>query len=100
MTDDQLLLANAYVDDELDADERARAEADPEVMVQVARLRAAVAAVRDVEPPDPARRAAGIAAAMQSVGRPTPVAPPVPLRPRRAWWTGAGIAAAVVAIII
>ena len=39
MTDDQLLLASAYVDDDVDAAERARAEADPEVMAEVARLR-------------------------------------------------------------
>jgi hypothetical protein len=100
MTDDQLLLANAYVDDELDADERAQAEADPEVMAEVARLRIAITALRDVEPADPARREAALAAAMRSGERPVPVAPPIPLRPRRAWWTAAGIAAAVVAILI
>jgi hypothetical protein len=99
MTDDQLLLANAYVDDDLDAAERARAEADDEVMAEVARLRATVAALRDVEPPDPARRAAALAAAMRAAERPTPVAPPVPLRPRRTW-AAAGIAAALVAVVI
>ena len=35
MTDDQLLLANAYVDDDVDDAARARAEADPEVMAEV-----------------------------------------------------------------
>jgi hypothetical protein len=100
MTDDQLLLANAYVDDELAADERARAEADPEVMAEVVRLRIAITALRDVEPADPARREAALAAAMRSGERPVPVAPPIPLRPKRSWWTGAGIAAAVVAILV
>ncbi len=100
MTDDQLLLANAYVDNELDTAERARAEADPDVMAEAARLRTAIAALRDVEPPDPARREAALAAALSSAGRPTPVAPPIPLRPRRAWWTGAGIAAGLVAILV
>src|SRR4051794_18078268 len=99
MTDDQLLLANAYVDDDLDAAERARAESDAEVMAEVSRLRATIAALRDVEPPDPARRDAALAAAMAGAGRPTPVAPPIPLRPRRSWWTGAGIAAALGALV-
>ena len=40
MNDDQRLLANAYLDGEVSADERARAEADPEVVAEVARLRA------------------------------------------------------------
>lgn len=37
MTDEQLLLATAYVDDELSPDERARAENDPEVWAEVQR---------------------------------------------------------------
>jgi hypothetical protein len=100
MTDDQLLLANAYVDGDLDADERARAEADDEVMAEVARLRVTISALRDVEPPDEDRREAALAAALRTSGGPAPVAPPVPLRSRGRWWAAAGIAAGVVAIAI
>ena len=38
MNDDQRLLANAYLDGEVTDEERARAEADPEVMAEVARI--------------------------------------------------------------
>ena len=43
-------LASAYLDDELEADERARVEADDGLMVQVARLRDVRALLGDVEP--------------------------------------------------
>jgi hypothetical protein len=107
MTDDQLRLANAYLDGDVDDDERARAEADPEVMAEVARLRDVAARLRSLEPPDAARRERAIAAALAAgsaddtgdIGR-GPVAPPVPMRPRRAWWAGAAVAAAVVVIVI
>lgn len=105
MTDDQLLLASAYLDGDLDAAGRARAEADAEVMAEVERQRTVQAMLRDVEPPDPARRDRAIAAALGSfgaapAGAPAPPPAPVPLpeRPRRAWW-GVAAAAAVVAVL-
>jgi hypothetical protein len=64
MNDDLLLLANAYLDGELSTDERARAEADPDVMSEVDQLLALQAAVRDVDRPSAAVREAAIAAAM------------------------------------
>ena len=39
MTDDAELLASAYLDDEVTADERARVEADPVLLAEVDRLR-------------------------------------------------------------
>ena len=96
MTDDQLLLANAYVDDDLDPPGRARAQADPDVMAEVSRLHAVVAALRDVDPPAPDRRERAIAAAL---GDAVQVAPPTPLHRRRSWWAGAGVAAALVVVV-
>ena len=66
MNDDQRLLANAYLDGEVSADERARAEADPEVVAEVARLRAVGDALRVTDAPDPQRREAAIEAALDA----------------------------------
>jgi hypothetical protein len=109
---DPLLLASAYLDGELTADERTTAEADPAVMAEVEVLRALRAEVRDVELPTTEAREAAIAAAMAEFGAataPTPPTPapareaqrvaPVPFRRRPTWYGPAlGIAAAVVAI--
>ena len=101
MTDDQLLLASAYVDDDLDPAERARAEADTEVMDEVTRLRAVRDALRDLDPPSAAGRDRAIAAALAAFdATPAPVAPPVPLQPRRAWWGGVAAAAAALVVVV
>jgi hypothetical protein len=102
MTDDQLLLASAYLDDVLDEPQRARAEADPEVMAEVVRLGELRTLLRDVEPADQGRRERAIAAALRA-GRgddPALTAPAVPLRSRRRWWTAAGVAAAVLGLAV
>jgi hypothetical protein len=97
MTDDQLLLASDYLDDVLDAEGRARAEGDPEVMAEVALLVVARARLRAVDPPDPARRTRAIAAALDAAVERDEVATPIPLRARRAWW---GVAAAVATVVV
>lgn len=105
MNDEQYLLANAYLDGELTAEERRIAEADPEVMTEVEQLRALQAELRDVPVPTTAAREAAISAAMtefaSSVGDESdaPVgAPVVPFRPRPAYAKYLGIAAAFVAV--
>ncbi len=96
MNDDQLLLASAYFDGELDAGERARAEADIEVMAEVARLGDVRERLRAADPPDPARREAAITTALAGTA---PSAAIAPLRRRRVWLPAAA-AAAVIAIAI
>lgn len=66
MTDDQFLLASAYFDDEVDAHDKARAEADPIVMTEVARLRTLRADLRRVPAAAPATRARAIEAALDA----------------------------------
>jgi hypothetical protein len=106
MNDDQILLASAYVDHDVDDVERARAEADPAVMAEVARLRDLRGRLRDVDPPDPDRRERSVAAAVAAFGHETaPVAPaarpiPLPRRPRRAWWGGVAAAAAALVVVV
>ena len=111
MNDDQRLLANAYLDGEVSAEERARAEADPEVVAEVARLRAVSEALRVTDEPDPQRREAAIHAALDAFElRPAatiattpelPVAPPVSLDARRrARWLRPLAAAAAVVVLI
>jgi negative regulator of sigma E activity len=111
MNDDQRLLANAYLDGEVSADERARAEADPDVVAEVARLRAVRDALQVTGAPDPERREAAIQAALDAFElRPAatiattpelPVAPPVSLDARRrARWLRPLAAAAVVVALI
>ena len=109
MTDDQLLLASAYVDDDVDDAARARAEADPEVMAEVARLGALRAELRDTGTPDAARREQAIEAALAALAAfaddasaparpPAPV--PLPRRQHRAWWGGALAAAAALVVVV
>ena len=50
MNDDLTLLASAYLDGDVTADERARVENDAEVLAEVDRLRSARALLGDVEP--------------------------------------------------
>jgi hypothetical protein len=105
MNDDQILLANAYFDDDLDVVGRQRAEADPEVMAEVERLDRLRGELLDSTPPSAATRDAAIAAAMAHFppamrvtgsGAPTPNTAP----PRRRFDLARplGIAAALVAI--
>jgi hypothetical protein len=111
MNDEQRLLANAYLDGEVAADERARAETDPEVVAEVARLRAVSDALRVTDPPDTERREAAIQAALDAFElRPAatiattpelPVAPPVSLDARRrARWLRPVAAAAAAVVLI
>lgn len=50
MNDDLTLLASAYLDGQVDAAERARVEGDPELLVEVERLRAVRMMIGDVDP--------------------------------------------------
>ena len=63
-SDEQLLLASAYMDGELTAEEQARAEADPVVMSMVEELRAVRRQLAIAAPPDEQRRDAAISAAL------------------------------------
>ncbi len=64
MNDAQYLLASVYVDGEATADQRALAEADPDVMSEVARMVALRVAVSDVESPADSARERALDAAM------------------------------------
>ncbi len=109
MNDEQIFLANAYLDGELTADERRIAEADPEVMTEVEQLRALQTELRAVPPPSADARESAISAAMASFGSagatdesvsdhgPT-AAPVAPFRPRPAYAKFLAVAAAVVAV--
>jgi len=102
MNDEQDLLASAYLDGALTSEERARAEADPEVMAAVDRLAELRRALAVVEPADPARRDAAIAAALHAFdAEPAPRAPVTPLASRRfsGWLVSAAAAALVVAVV-
>jgi hypothetical protein len=103
MNDEQQLLASAYLDGALTDEERARAEADPDVMAAVEQLRELRRALAVVDPPNPARRDAAINAALDAFdAEHAPAAPPSvsPLRRRRmnTWLIGAA-AAALVAVV-
>ncbi|MDJ0770893.1 MAG: hypothetical protein QNJ12_19020 [Ilumatobacter sp.] len=111
MNDEQYFLANAYLDGELTDEERAIAEADPDVMSEVELLRALQADIRAVDPPTDASRESAIAAAMAeftSTGagaaatavRPAerPAVRTVPFRPRPRYARYLSIAAAVVVV--
>jgi hypothetical protein len=104
MNDEQHLLASAYLDGVVTDEERARAEADPEVMAAVERLREVRRALAAVEPPDRARRDAAINAALGLFDSEAPAAAPPPpvtsLAARRSarWLMPAAAAAAVVII--
>ena len=97
MNDEQIFLANAYVDGELTADERRIAEADPQVMTEVEQLRLLQGELRDVSPPTDAARESAIGAAMAAFD--SDAAPAsvdtniIPFRPRPAYAKLLGIAA-------
>lgn len=109
MNDQQYLLANAYVDGELTADERALAEADPDVMSEVELLLGLQTRLRKVDPPTASAREAAMTAAMAAFPGAEPRPAPainaavsntavVPLRRRPAYARYLGLAAAVVAV--
>jgi negative regulator of sigma E activity len=104
-----ILRASAYLDGELDAGERALAEADPAVMAEVEALRSLQDEIRDVEPPRADTREAAITAALaefdalQPATAPAAAAGPgagrvVPFRPRPSYTRWLTAAAAVVAV--
>jgi putative zinc finger protein len=106
MTDDPTELhdlASAYLDDEVSAEERARVEADPELLARVEQLRRVSEAVgREVPPLDDAEAAAQRRRALlegqerASHGRP---APPKAVRRRPTWLPSPAAAAAVIIVI-
>ncbi len=103
MNDETELLASAYLDDALTDEERARAEADPEVMAAVERMAELRHQLSVVERPDPARRDAAIKAALDvfAAERPSAAPPPVTSLSARRWsrWLMPAAAAALVAIV-
>jgi hypothetical protein len=102
MNDEQQLLASAYLDDALTDEERARAEADPDVMAAVEQLREIRRSLSTVDPPDRARRDAAINAALAAFDaerRPAAPPPVSSLASRRASkWIVAAAAALVLVI--
>ncbi len=64
MNDDLTLLASAYLDGDVTADERVRVEGDPDVLAEVDRLRSVRALLSDVEAPQISVREAHLAAAL------------------------------------
>jgi hypothetical protein len=102
MNDEQNLLASAYLDGALTSEERARAEADPDVMAAVERLGELRRALAVVEPADPARRDAAIQAALDAFD--TEAAPPAPVTPlasrRFGGWLVSAAAAALVVVVV
>jgi len=95
-SDEHLLLASAYVDGELTADERARAEADPMVMSIVEELRGVRSQLAVAAPPDEPRRDAAIAAALAAV----PPIPSLAARRRARWMAPLAAAAAAVVLVV
>jgi hypothetical protein len=105
MNDEQDLLASAYLDGVLTDEERARAEADPDVMAAVEQLGELRRAVSAADPPNPARRDAAINAALAAFDaerRPTAPPPVSSLAGRRAntWLIGAAAAAAALVLVV
>jgi hypothetical protein len=66
MNDDLTLLASAYLDGDVTADERARVEADPDALAAVEQLRAVRALLSDIEPPSISVRETHLAAALSA----------------------------------
>jgi hypothetical protein len=64
MNDDLTLLASAYLDDDVTADERAQVESDAEILAEVDRLRSVRALLGDVEPQAISIREAQLASAL------------------------------------
>jgi len=82
MTDDQLELANAYLDGEATADERARVESDAELLAEVERLRSIRNVLSEIDPPSANARESAIAAALATFERlPSTVVAPVETTP-------------------
>ncbi|PIE31489.1 MAG: hypothetical protein CSA55_05620 [Ilumatobacter coccineus] len=102
MNDDQLFLANAYLDNDLSSEERARAEADPVVMTEVAQMRRVQDQLRAVPKPDTDRREAILGAALATYAPPPSAATdaepaPVIAFPQR-WSRVLQLAAAIVVV--
>jgi len=95
MNDDQYLLASAYLDGELSADDWARAAADPEVMALVEEMRTLAGGLADVEPPTRHVRDRAIDAALDELR----AAPALRVSTRRPVMTWLGAAAAAVAVL-
>lgn len=93
MNDDLTLLASAYLDGDVTADERVRVEGDPDVLAEVNRLRSVRALLSDVEAPQISVREAHLAAALGAWER----LPEVERSGARRDVTPAGIDAAAVA---
>ena len=66
MNDDLTLLASAYLDGDVTADERARVEDDPDAMAEVERLRAVRSLLGDLEPAAISVRETHLAAALDA----------------------------------
>ena len=64
MNDDLTLLASAYLDGDVTADERARVESDAALLAEVDRLRAVRSLLGDIEPPSISVRETQLAAAL------------------------------------
>jgi hypothetical protein len=112
MNDDLFLLASAYLDGELSADERVRVESDPEVLALVDRLRAVASDIAAVDPPAAARRDATFLAALAAfdemsaadaparTGAPDRSVVPMPARrPVAARWLSVAAAVLVVGVL-
>lgn len=97
MNEDSDQLASAYLDGELTADDRAAAEADREVMDDVARFAGVAAGLRSVDGPGRAAAESAVAAALAEFDAAVPSGPGV-IRPRPALARVLGIAAAVVVV--
>jgi hypothetical protein len=73
MNDDLDLLVSAYLDGAVDADERARVEADPELLAAVERMRLVRSMLGDSEPSSISTREAMLANALDAWDRLTPM---------------------------
>ncbi len=69
MNDDLILLASAYLDGDVTADERARVDNDTEALAEVDRLRSVRALLGDVEPQAISVREAQLAMALDAWDR-------------------------------
>lgn len=69
MNDDLTLLASAYLDGDVTADERARVDGDPEALAEVDRLRSVRVLLGDVEAPSISRREAHLSSALDAWNR-------------------------------
>lgn len=110
MTDEELPdraeIASAYLDGEIEPDERARAEADPETMALVQSFRSLRTTLADAPPASMADRAAGLSAglaeydALAPMRRLTPLSELEPRRHHRNRWVLSAAAAVVVLVVV